>query len=398
MTKEYSPFTPGVPVPPEFFIGRNEELRQIISRMNRATKLQMIERLFVMGERGIGKSSLCQMAMRAVEHECKALGLYVYLGGVTTLEEMAKRIFEKLLQSSIDKPWYDKIRQYLGDHIKQVGLLGITLEFKATERELSQTVNDFAPVLRNLMKELSSERAGIMLVLDDLNGLVSLERFANWLKSLVDELATGSQRIPIVLILVGLPERRRQLLEKQPSLDRVFDLINIQRFSEDETKDFYRNAFGSVNITIDEEALNTIWRFSGGFPVFMHELGDGAFYFDNDNHIDVRDAMDGIMRGTRIIGEKYIEPKVLAAIRSDKYKAILNRIAERPIGHHFTRRDIASELSVSEVKVFDNFLKRMRELGAIHVDKTQQPPQYRFATQSYHLYFFMEAMKARSRG
>ena len=47
-----------------------------------------------------------------------------------------------------------------------------------------------------------------MIILDDLNGLAESHEFANWLKSLVDEIATSGQRLPFLLVLVGLPERR----------------------------------------------------------------------------------------------------------------------------------------------------------------------------------------------
>jgi len=61
-----------------------------------------------------------------------------------------------------------------------------------------------------------------LLIFDDINGLASSAQFANWFKSLVDELATSSKPLPLSLALVGLSERRQQLIAVQPSLDRVF--------------------------------------------------------------------------------------------------------------------------------------------------------------------------------
>lgn len=57
MSKDYSPFTPGQPVPVEFFVGRSEEVRHLLDQVNAATtgKLRVG---FLTGERGIGKSSL----------------------------------------------------------------------------------------------------------------------------------------------------------------------------------------------------------------------------------------------------------------------------------------------------------------------------------------------------
>lgn len=46
MKKEYSPFTPGIPVPSEFFVGRTEEIQKLVSSTRKALDLKTIERLF----------------------------------------------------------------------------------------------------------------------------------------------------------------------------------------------------------------------------------------------------------------------------------------------------------------------------------------------------------------
>ena len=47
----------------------------------------------------------------------------------------------------------------------------------------------------------------------------------------------------------------------------------------------------------------------------MHELGDAVFKVDADNNIDHEDTFAGIFRGAKIIGDKYIEPKVLDLVQ-----------------------------------------------------------------------------------
>jgi hypothetical protein len=391
MSKEYSPFTPGVPAPLEFFVGRTEEIQRIIAGARKAIALKTLERLFVFGERGIGKSSICKFALPVVERDAGMLGLHVYLGGVDTLEEMARRIFDRLLRESVDKPWFEKIKQFLGNHIRQLDIFGLTVEFSASKQELARAVSDFIATLKNLLSKLTPEKKGILLILDDFNGLATSERFANWLKSFVDEMATAPNPIPIVFILVGLAERRQQLIARQPSLDRVFDLIEIKRFSDKETREFYQKALGRVNVTIVEEALQLLSRFSGGFPVFMHEVGDAVFKVDKDNHIDSDDTLEGIMTGAQVIGAKYIEPNILAAIRSDKYQHILRKIAQKPFEHRFMRKEIVSRLTPMEEKVFDNFLRKMESLGAIRKDKERGPGSYEFASELYYFFFWLQA-------
>lgn len=391
MLKEYSPFTPGVPVPLEFFIGRSQEIRTMITSVRKSIAQKTIERLFVTGERGIGKSSICTFVQSLADRDLRILPIHVFLGGVNTLEEMARRIFERLLRESTNQPWFGKIKDFLGDHIKQMDIFGMSVEFSASGQILNRAVSDFIPTMKNLLNKFGEERTGILLILDDINGLASAPPFANWLKSLVDEFATTASAFPLTLVLVGLPERRRQLVSVQPSLDRVFEIVEIRRFDRPETIDFFRRAFSKVNAQVDEDVLDLLARYSGGYPVFMHELGDAVFKTDTDNHIDLNDALKGIIRGAEVIGAKYVEPKVTAAIRSERYQGILRKIAKEPFEHRFTRKDAVARLTPTEAKVFDNFLRRMEELGAIRKDRDRGPGSYEFASEIYYLFFWMQA-------
>jgi len=389
--KEYSPFTPGVPVPIEFFTGRIPELTTILETAGKSVASKSLERIFVMGERGIGKSSLCRMALAISEDKHEVLGLHVYLGGVSSLEEMVRRIFERLLQKSRDKKWFDAVKNFLGDHIRKVGIFGFSLEFTASSNELKQSVSDFPYVLRNLLQNLEADKKGIIIVLDDLNGLAGTSEFANWLKSFVDEVATSEEPLPLLLILSGLPERRRQLINNQPSLDRVFDLVHVTRFKESEVKEFFKKAFSKVGVEVKQEAMKLLCRFSGGHPVFMHEIGDAVFKADKDDKIDKRDALQGILRAAEAIGAKYIEPNVLATIRSEKYRRILDKIVSDPFVHRFSKKELSERISGDESKVLNNFLQKMKKLGVITQPPGTQRGEYEFTSELYALFFWLQA-------
>jgi len=389
--KEYSPFTPGVPVPIEFFIGRASELQEIIDTAGKSSARKSLERMFVIGERGMGKSSLCRMAATITEEKHNMLALHVYLGGVNSLEEMARRIFERLLQKSRDKNWFDAVKTFLGNHVRQVGLFGISLEFTASSSDLRQSVSDFPYVLRNLLEKLGHEKEGMMIILDDLNGLAGSVSFANWLKSFVDEVATTEKPLPLLLILAGLPERRRQLIHNQPSLDRVFDLVQVKRFGNREVEEFFQKAFSKVNVTVKSQGMELLCRFSGGHPVFMHEIGDAVFKTDTDEIIDSKDALSGIVRAAEAIGVKYIEPKVLAAIRSDRYRGILKKIVKEPFEYRVSKQELSKRVSQDESKVLHNFLQKMKTLGVLSQPPDSTRGEYAFTSELYSLFFWLQA-------
>lgn len=276
-----SPFTPGLPVAVEFFVGRMSEVTSLRNKVKK-TLAGRLEIVFLYGERGIGKSSLASFVDYLCDRELQVLGLHTFLGGVKTLEEMVRRIFDRLLKESVDTSMYERVKTFFGDNIHELGLFGISVEFGAPEKDLRRLVHDFAPALRNLIEKLGDEKKGILLILDDINGLANSEEFANWLKSLVDEISTSRKPLPLCLILVGLEERRQALIKLQPSLARVFDLVEIRAWSDDETRKFFGAAFSKVAMTIDADALQLLSRYAGGLPVLAHELGDAAFNVDTD--------------------------------------------------------------------------------------------------------------------
>jgi len=394
MPKDYSPFTPGQPVPVEFFVGRLSEIEHL--KQNSAIAIEgKLQVAFLAGERGIGKSSLASFVRYITEREQDVLGIHTFLGGVSSLEEMARRVFDRLLKESIGKSWENKVKGLFGNHIKQVGLFGISVEFGAPQRDLRRIVHDFAPALRNLMEQLRDQKKAILLVLDDINGLASSVEFANWLKSLVDEIATGRETLPLFLLLVGLEERRQSLVSLQPSLARVFDVIEIQTWSTGETKEFFQRAFSQVGVSVEQKALFLLSRFAGGLPVLAHEIGDATFMVDKDDKIDEKDALNGVIVAADIVGRKHLEPQVYQAIRSVRYRSILRKIATMPFEIRFKRSDLPARLNAEEKKVLDNFLRRMRKLDVIRPDPDGGRGAYCFGNHLDYLYFWLEALRAK---
>jgi hypothetical protein len=308
---------------------------------------------------------------------------------------MARRVFDRLLKESVGTSWHEKVKNFFGDRIRQVDLFGISVEFGAPTQDLRRLVHDFAPALRNLIERVKDDKKGILLILDDINGLASSLDFANWLKSLVDEITTSQKPLPLCLLLVGLEERRQALIGLQPSLARVFDLVEIRAWSREETRTFYQNAFSRVSMEVEEQALETLTHFAGDLPVLAHEIGDAAFTLDTDGRIDASDSAKAVMLAADIVGRKHLEPQVFQAIRSTRNRSILRKLAREPFKVRFERGEVLKRLSGEEVRVFDNFLRRMSKLDVISRDPEQGAGVYHFTNLLHYLYFSMEAERAR---
>ena len=367
MNPESSPFRPGQPAPIEFFVGRLAEIERVRG-MVRASVRGRVGIGFVSGERGIGKSSLARLVRYLVEQNDDAVGCHVFLGGVQDLGQMLRRTFERLLNESTDKPWHQKLRDFFGDRVRRVGLFGLTLELNLQERDLATIKHGFVASVRRLLESLAEHKKSLFLILDDINGLAGSDEFANWLKSTVDEIATSDTETRLCMLVVGLEARRQELVRLQPSLARVLDPIDIAPWSDDEVLDFYRGAFREGNAEISDASVRMLSRYTGGLPVLAHELGDAVWRTARGPKINPGEVVDGIVAAAEVIGRKLLEPGIFRAITSERYRSILRKTTDDFDRMRFSRAELIERLTEQERSVLDNFLRRMKKLGAIEVD------------------------------
>ena len=391
MKPELSPFKPGQPVPVEFFVGRTQEIQQLQSMVNASLRGQF-KIGFVSGERGIGKSSLVSVVRHGSDCFFNTASCHIHLGGVKELNEMVRKILDRILNESIDKSWHQQAMGFFGDRVRKVGLFGFSLELNLEDRDLSTLSRNFVPSMRNLLEKLKGQKDALLLILDDINGLATSTDFANWLKSMVDEISTSEQEMPLCILVVGLEERRQELISGQPSLDRVFELINISPWSPKETEEFYRNTFQSMDASIDQKELNRLVLFTGGLPVLAHEIGDAVWRTAQSLNINTQEVSQGISIAANIIGQKLLEPQIFSAIQSEKYHSILRKIAAGKPKINFTRAELVKQLPPEEVKSLDNFLGRMTDLGAIG-RVADIKGGYQFPNSLYALYFYLQFAK-----
>jgi len=383
-----SPFSPGRPVQPEYFVARIKEIERL-ERAIRQTISSRNENVFITGQRGIGKSSLATFIRYLAEKEYSLIGSHCYLGGVRSLEDMMGVTFQKLLQDCTDKSLFDKLRELLGGYITGLTLFGVGVEFTKDKGKLRTLVDNFLPALRKIYDEVEENgKKGLILILDDLNGISDVPQFSQFLKSFVDTLATSGKPLPILFILVGLPERREELINHQPSVGRIFDIVDLPLMSGEESEKFFRTLLFKQDVIIDDDALSLMIKMSGGFPMLMHEVGDAVFWQDTDNHINERDARFGIMEAARVVGKK-INPQISKVLRSKTYTSILHKISRMPVGTIFERQQILQRIPEKERKNLDNFLQRSRELGIIEAGEARG--EYKFVNPLYHLYVWYEA-------
>lgn len=367
ISKGKSPFYPGQPVSIEFFTGRFDEIQRIARAINQV-ELGKPQAIFLTGEYGIGKSSLASFMRHYAEVQNHLLGIHVFLGSAKTIDDVATKTVETVINTHIYEPTItEKIRNFLSKYISTQGIFSfISINLEALKADGPHISHGYLPFLHDLLSRIKENGIkGLMLILDEINGISNNIQFAHFIKSLVDENAISQNPLPLLLMLCGVEERRRELIQHHRPIERIFDIIEIALMNEDEMKEFFHKTFNSVGIQVEEKAMSFLCRFSGGFPKIMHIIGDTVFWIDKDNIIDEDDAINGIFIAAEDIGKKFVDQQVYQALKSKDYHSILVKLGEEPLSLSFLKGDIEKKLSVGEKKKFNNFLQRMKKLKVL---------------------------------
>jgi len=392
-----SPFQPGIPVDPNKFKGRLENIEEVTRYLKQVTNGNP-QHLFLTGKRGMGKSSFARYIGEIARINCNMISIHLYLDAKTDVEDLVKNIISKIV-SETEEGWKDKIASLFGDRIRSIDIGGLKLDFNPTNEEISHLARNFPDILINILNKAGfgqkNGKKGLFIVIDDINGLTENPEFANWYKSFADTLSTDySGKTPIFMVLSGLPEKKELLFNHNESFSRIFHYTNLKTLRKSEIRDFFYSMFEKQNMTIeDEKTMEFMVDYCSGMPVMMHEIGDAIFWVDTDNKIDIHDALQGILNAGNQIGDKYLKPVVDSNIRSYKYKSIFKKIGNHTFFSNdegFTRKDLEEVLSSEEMKVFDDFLRKAKKLGIIELVSAKKFGTYKFANNLYPVYFMIQ--------
>lgn len=399
LSKGQSPFYPGQPVPVELFVGRQPQIQRIGQRGVGQVMAGKPVAVFVQGEYGIGKSSIARYTQAAAElgtNGQSLYGIYATIGGAKSIQDVTAFVLEAAVRAgAYEHTKAEKVRNWLAKYVSKTSLFGVeinTQALRADAPELSSPMGMLRFLTELLERLKDTGTRGLFLVLDEINGITADPQFAQFIKGLVDTNAMSSTPLPLLLMLCGTEERRRDMIQKHQSVDRIFDVIDIERMSDEEMTQFFTQAFASVNVTVNEDAMHWMARYSAGFPKIMHIVGDSVFWENTDEVISIADAVSGVFDAADEVGKKFVDQQVLAALRSPTYQSILKKIAQLNWATtQFTRADIATGLTDTERKGLDNFLRKMVQLNVIHKGEAQG--EYVFNLALARMYIYLQSAK-----
>ena len=391
LTKEFpeSPFEPGHPVSPNKFKGRKKDIIKMIRYLPKVINKGIPEHFFITGKRGMGKTSFVKYIGSLAEDNYQMAHIYVNNEGTNTIDELIQNLVEKMFKEFNKETWGKKIINSFVDNLDEINIKGVGISLKNKPELVGNIKNNFADFLINTCKELKDKK-GIFIVIDDINGLSNTPDFANWYKGLFETLDFDQESIPVSFTLVSYQNKFEQLCYQNPSFTRIFNLIEIDHLDDEDIKEFYLDTFNEFNIKFTEdEFLNEMVYYSWGMPLIMQQIGDAVFWNSLDGEIDKDNAYSGIINAAVELGNKQIRNK-LNKIKSHYYMGILCKLGENA-KMEFTKSEVKEFLSSDELRVFDDFLKRMRDLDIIESIGKENSGEYAFVNRLYFVYFLIIA-------
>lgn len=384
-----SPFEPGHHVSPDNFKGREEDIVKIIRYMPKIINKGIPEHFFVIGKRGMGKTSFVKFVGNKVEEEFQMLPIYLNNEGKDSIEDLIQLILETLFKELDKTKKGKKIIEKFFNSINEIKLPGIGISLEHKPEFVRDVKNNFANFLLNISNSLNDYN-GLFLIIDDINGLSKTSDFPNWYKGLSETIDFSDKKVPIAFTLVSYRENFNKLTDHNPSFSRIFHIIEIDHLDDEDIKTFFKENFEKYDISFeDEKSLQEMVFYSWGMPLAMQQIGEETFWNVKSNIITEEIVLNGILNAAIEIGKKQIS-LILDLIENDEYDNILLKLGENKL-IEFEKSEIVDLLSDEENKILDDFLIQMTELNILEPVGRKVNEKYTFTNRLYFVYFLIKA-------
>lgn len=377
-----SPFQPGKRVDSYYFKGRQESIIKILRYVN-SVKNSQVQHFFLTGQKGIGKTSLAEFVRQYIEDNLGLTGVYLSNKDNSTVEGLINLIFEALLYKIPKNVLTDKVKSIFGN-VDSLEFKGAKINFKPKGDEITDLKDNFHFYLNKILKDINEDN-GVFLVIDDINGLSESLDFVNWYKRFADTIEMDTDiNLKLYVLIIGYPEKFNNLVLKEQSFGRIFHYEEIGLLNDDEIKEFFKDTLSSVNIKCDDKIIDRFTYFSSGLPLMMQQIGDSAFWMENDNEIKEDQIKDIVTNAADEIGNKQIRP-ALDLISNSNFESILLKLGKFD-KLKFKRNDLEGILNDDEILILDDFLDTMVNSGIFNT-KGLNDEIYEFSNGLYPAYF-----------
>jgi len=388
MTKKFNPFKPNTPVYTGMFAGRATEIDRLDTFLFQ-TKNNNPSHVLILGERGIGKTSLLFVANHFAkgtlswdEDKYNFLAVHIPLQPNTTLIDLAKRINTQvgraLSKNDQALTFLKSSWNFLTRIQTSVVSIAPQRQYQPSQEELlNETIYSIVDTVKAITEDttasnlgLREKKDGLVILIDEADQACQSLDLGIFLKTL-SEILTQENANKVLLILAGLPKARDILRESHESSLRLFEEFHLTTLTKSEVASVVKGGLDELKeqkiiVSISQGAVERIYDYSEGYPHFIQQIAYSAYEYDSDNNIDVADV-DAAMYQDRgaldLIGDRYYKDLYYGKIKKDSYREILSIMAMK-WNDWVSLKEIRQQFSGKETTL-TNGIKALRDRNII---------------------------------
>ncbi len=301
MDKISNPFSPNAGSRPPELAGRDSTFEDIRVFLGRLPLKRFVQSILFTGLRGVGKTVLLNEVMHMAEARGDVLPIYLEASENRPLGEMlASPLRMALLKINRAKGAGEKVRRslaalrnFVGTIKVKFGDIGIELEPATGLADSGDLQFDLIELLSAVAEAAAEKRMGVVLLVDEVQ-YISADEFG----ALVMAMHRMQQRaLPLAMVGAGLPILPALAGEAKSYAERLFTYPVVGALSREASVLAIRRPFSDAGLRITDDAAETVYRRSGGYPYFIQEWGYQLWNFVEREPITENDVkmVDGIV-------------------------------------------------------------------------------------------------------
>lgn len=316
-----NPFKPGKPVDPEYFGGRGKELETFKQYLGYSTEGNP-HNLAILGERGIGKSSLLRKFQQIASEEKGCIVVRRELdSSVDSLSSLTLFLLDALksegsIYSSRGKKVTSKVSRFFESYKIGVSVLGQGFSVEKINRSVA--IQDyFYKELMHIWNEIKDGTGGIVFLLDEAEYLQNIQGSWSFLRSVLTRVS--EEDAGYMLVVSGKLTLFRGIKEIFSPVERFFTPLEVMPMALSEVREALEKPLEqSLGAKIERNALESVFRYSGGHPYIVQTFG--LYMFE-----------EASKRGSNSVDAKTIVeilPRVMTRLSSQIFKDRFDRTSD----------------------------------------------------------------------
>ena len=281
---KFNPFRPGSIVTPGMFAGRLAELEGTERALNQ-TKHGNPHHFLILGERGIGKSSLLLSLDYVAKSRLKSLDgekfnfltINVVLEPSNTYHDVIHKVGSGLRKEVSNINPIGEAAKVTWDFLKRWEIAGVKYTEHSAMPKPSELLDELTDSVEKTLAQYGTQIDGILILIDEADKAPVDANLGEFVKVFTERLTKrGCNRV--CLGLAGLPSVLHNLRQSHESSTRIFEIYTLEPLLHHERIKVIESGLveaketNGYEVAINEEAKNLISTLSEGYPHFLQQF------------------------------------------------------------------------------------------------------------------------------